>query len=104
VASARSRNTKKLRPLLHSLAVEADARTWGADAAEPISEFSHSGDGVVARFIWRGRGHGPDANIEGTCVYTLREGKIMAFEFFWDHSEALEAVGRSPQDASTGFS
>jgi hypothetical protein len=25
-------------------------------------------------------------------------------EFFWDHAEALEAVGRSPQDASTDFS
>jgi ketosteroid isomerase-like protein len=78
--------------------------TWGADAAEPISEFSHSGDRVVARFVWRGRGHGPDANIEVTCVYTLREGKIMAFEFSWDHAEALEAVGQSPKDGSTDFS
>jgi len=29
-----------------------------------------------------------------TCVYTVREGKIHAFEFFRDPAEALEAVGR----------
>jgi SnoaL-like domain len=36
---------------------------WGADAAEPVGEFSHSGNRVVGRFIWvGGRGQGPDAN------------------------------------------
>ena len=28
-----------------------------------------------------------------TCVYTVREGKILAFEFFRDHAEALQAAG-----------
>jgi hypothetical protein len=28
-----------------------------------------------------------------TCVYTVREGKIHAFEFFRDHGDALEAAG-----------
>jgi hypothetical protein len=30
-----------------------------------------------------------------TCVYTVRKRKIIAFEFFWDHAEALEAAGLS---------
>jgi ketosteroid isomerase-like protein len=67
--------------------------TWDADAAEPISEFTHVGDRVVVRLVWHGRGHGPESNMESTCVYTLRERKIAAFEFFWDHAEALEAAG-----------
>ena len=35
-----------------------------------------------------------------TCVYTVREGKIHAFEFFRDPAEALEAVG--PKDPAQG--
>jgi hypothetical protein len=34
-----------------------------------------------------------------TGVYTVRKGKIVFLEFFWDHAEALEAVGLSEQDA-----
>ncbi len=51
------------------------------------------------RFIWRGAGHGPELNLEATGVYTVRKGKVLAIEHFWDHAEALEAVGRSEQDA-----
>jgi uncharacterized protein len=69
--------------------------TWDADALEPISDFIHGADRVVVRFVWHGRGRGPESNIEVTCVYTVRKGKIIAFEFFWDHAEALEAVGLS---------
>jgi ketosteroid isomerase-like protein len=32
-------------------------------------------------------------NLEVTCLYTVRLGSITACEFFWDHDEALEAVG-----------
>jgi hypothetical protein len=35
-----------------------------------------------------------------TWVGTIRKGKIFGLEFFWDHSEALEAVGLSEQDAA----
>ena len=38
--------------------------TWDADAVEPISDFIDAGDRVVVRFIWRGAGHGPEANME----------------------------------------
>lgn len=47
------------------------------------------------RFIWRGVGHGPESNIEGTGVYTVRKGRIFSIEFFWDHAEALEILGLS---------
>ena len=45
-------------------------------------------------------GQGPEANMSLTCVYTVREGKIHAFEFFRDPAEALEAVG--PKDPAQG--
>ena len=32
---------------------------------------------------------------EQTVVFTLRKGKIFLLEYFWDHAEALEAVGLS---------
>ena len=34
-------------------------------------------------------------NVEMTQVITVREGRILYREFFWDHAEALEAVGLS---------
>ena len=68
--------------------------TWDADTVEPIS-FIDGGDRVVVRMVWRGVGHGPDLNMEVTHVYTVRKGKIRTVEFFWDHAEALEAVGLS---------
>ena len=37
--------------------------------------------------------------MEVTGVYTVRKGRIVCQEFFWDHAEALEAVGLSEQDA-----
>jgi len=54
---------------------------------------------VVVRFVWHGVGQGPDPNLELTCVYTVRNRRIFYAEFFWDHAEALKAVGLSEQDA-----
>jgi steroid delta-isomerase-like uncharacterized protein len=67
--------------------------TWDADAAEPVSDFIDAGNRVVVRWLWRGAGHGPDSNMEFTCVYTLRQGRVVYQETFWDHAEALEALG-----------
>jgi len=79
---------------------EAVMRNWEqarelfqSDAVEPTSDLIDAGDRVLARMIWRGAGRGPEAHVEWTIVYTLREGKISLIEFFWDHAEALEAVG-----------
>jgi ketosteroid isomerase-like protein len=69
--------------------------TWDADALVPISDFLDGADHVVVRFIWRGAGYGPEANLEMTTIYTVRQRKVLYQEFFWDHAEALEAVGLS---------
>ena len=69
--------------------------TFDLNAAQPISDFIEIADRVVVRLAWRGRGHGPDMKIEQTVVCTLRKGKILAFEWFWNHAEALEAAGLS---------
>jgi ketosteroid isomerase-like protein len=69
--------------------------TWDADAVEPISDFIEAADRVVVRQIWRGVGHGPESSMELTNVITVRNGKIVYQEFFWDHAEALKAVGLS---------
>jgi ketosteroid isomerase-like protein len=68
---------------------------WDADVLEPIGDFLDAGDRVVVRLIWRGTGHGPDADLEITGIWTLRKGRILYQETFWDHAEALEAVGLS---------
>ncbi len=75
--------------------LEQQRETWDADAFELISDFIDAGDRVAVRFIWRGAGYGPGANIEATGVYTVRKGRIIGIEHFWNHAEALQAVGRS---------
>jgi ketosteroid isomerase-like protein len=66
-----------------------------ADTVEPISDFIHGADHVIVRFVWRGRGQGPEMDMEVTCIYTVRKARLTAFEFFWDHAEALEVSGLS---------
>jgi ketosteroid isomerase-like protein len=68
-------------------------QTWDADILEPISDFIDAGDRVAVRHTWRGAGHGPEASLEMTAVYTVRKGRIFHQEYFWDHTEALEAMG-----------
>jgi ketosteroid isomerase-like protein len=75
--------------------IEQLRETWDADALEPIGDFIEFGDRVAVRQIWRGAGHGPEANLELTNVITVRKGRIFYFDFYWDHAEALEAVGLS---------
>ena len=75
--------------------VEQMRGTWDTDSFELISELIDVGDRVAVRFIWRGAGHGPEANIEATGVYTVRKGRIIGIEFFWDHAEALATLGLS---------
>jgi ketosteroid isomerase-like protein len=68
--------------------------SWDADSLV-TSDFIDVGDRVAVRFIWRGAGHGPEANIEMTGAYTIRNGLIFQQEHFWDHAEALVAAGLS---------
>ena len=76
--------------------------TWDVNTRVPISDFIDAGDRVAVRYNWRGAGHGPDLNMELTLVFTMRKARIVYQEFFWDHAEALEAVGLSEQDAHAG--
>jgi ketosteroid isomerase-like protein len=71
--------------------------TWDNDRFQLISDLAEVGDRVAVRFIWQGAGRGPESNIEGTGVYTVRKKKVVAIEFFWDHAEALDALGLSEQ-------
>jgi ketosteroid isomerase-like protein len=74
---------------------EQQRDAWDADALEPISDFIDAADRIVVSINWRGTGFGPEANLEATGVYTVRKGRILSIEHFWDHAEALEAVGLS---------
>jgi ketosteroid isomerase-like protein len=67
--------------------------TWDADTMEVIGDIRHAADRVVVRLSWHGVGRGPQSDLEITDVFTVRKGKIYEQEFFWDHAEALEAVG-----------
>ena len=69
--------------------------TWDADVLEATSDFTDVADHVVVRFMWSGAGHGPEANLEATAVYSVRKRLAIGLEYFWDHTEALEAAGLS---------
>jgi ketosteroid isomerase-like protein len=66
---------------------------WDADLVEPIGDFVDAGDLALVRFIWHTAGQVPDTDMEFTQVATVRDGRIALNEFFWDHAEALKAVG-----------
>ena len=68
--------------------------TWDSDTFEVIGDVIDAADRVAVRIIWRAAGHGPESNLEGTGVYTVRDARICGLEFFWDHAEALEAFAR----------
>ena len=68
---------------------------WSADVVEPVGDFIDAGDRVVVRHRWLGAGEGPAMDVEITNVSTLRNGRIVLQEFFWDHAAGLEAVGLS---------
>jgi ketosteroid isomerase-like protein len=72
---------------------------YDINALEPISDFIAAADRVVVRLMWRGTGRGPVANLELTTVMTVRKGRIFYVEWFWNHEDALDAVGLSAQDA-----
>ena len=69
------------------------ARRGTPTPLEPIGDFIDVGDRVVVRHIWRGAGQGPEAEVELTGVWTVREGRILAADYFRDYAEALETAG-----------
>ena len=77
---------------------EQQRDTWDADDLQLISHSIDVGDRVAVRFIWRGAGHGPEANLDSAQVATVRKGRIFYQEFFWHYAEALETLGLSEKD------
>jgi ketosteroid isomerase-like protein len=55
--------------------------------------FLDARDRVLVRQTWQGKGRGPDMDMELTAVFTMRDARIFLVEYFWDHGEALKAVG-----------
>ena len=74
---------------------EQQREAFDADTVEPISDFIDTADHVLVRFVWRGTGYGPESNMEVTQVITVRKCRVFLLEHFWNHAEALEAVGLS---------
>ena len=72
--------------------------TWDTLVIETISQ-TDAADRMVERLISRGTGRGPVYGAEFTTITTVRMGKVLYVEFFWNHAEALEVVGLLEQDA-----
>ena len=70
---------------------------WEGGASAVIREVFAVGDRVVARMDWGGRGRtsGIDLRSNLTSIMTVRDGKVAKIEWFFDHAQALEAVGLS---------
>jgi ketosteroid isomerase-like protein len=64
-----------------------------SDSVEFLTDPVAVGDRVVARVGWHGFGRGPRSDMEWTNVFTVRNGRFLNVQYFWDHAEALEAAG-----------
>jgi ketosteroid isomerase-like protein len=65
------------------------------DSLEFLSDLVAVGDRVIVRTGWHGSGRGPQSDMEWTVVITIRDGRILNAQYFWDHAEALDAMGLS---------
>ena len=63
------------------------------DSVEFLSDPVAVGDRVIARVGWHGIGRGPQSDMGWTTVSTIRDGRILKVQYFWDHADALEAAG-----------
>lgn len=66
-----------------------------SDSLEFLSDLVAVGDRVIPRVAWHCVGRGPQSDMEWTNVFTIRNGRILNVQFFWDHAQALEAAGLS---------
>ena len=79
-----------------SMAQFAQVReTLQRDSIRLVSDLVAAGDRVLARVDWQGIGRGAEGHMAMTVVWTVRRRLIFGVEYFWDHAEALEAVGLS---------
>ena len=66
---------------------------WDTESVDPIGDFIDAGDRALLRLAWHTTGRGLGWRMEVTHVATVRDGRIVRNEYFWDHDEALKAVG-----------
>jgi ketosteroid isomerase-like protein len=74
---------------------EGIKQAWEGRDAVVLRELFEVGDKVVARLDWqvRGRTSGMEMHLDATSVNTIKRGKIVRQQWYFDHAEALEAVG-----------
>ena len=77
-------------------AVEAVFDGWETWQMEP-ERFTAAGDHVVVVLRYRARGRGSGVPIEGqeSALWTLRDRKVLRYEWFHGPTGALEAAGLS---------
>jgi ketosteroid isomerase-like protein len=68
---------------------------FDSDSVEILSDPVAVGDRVIVRTAWHGVGSGPQSDMEWTNVFTIRDGRILKAEYFWNHADTLESAGLS---------
>ena len=71
--------------------------TWAGGDTIVLREIFAVGERVVFRADWGGRGRasGVDLRTSLTTISTVQDGQVTKIEYFFDHTQALEAVGLS---------
>ena len=69
--------------------------SWGGRDEAILRELFEASGLVVARWDWevRGRASGIDTRLDLTAVNLVQAGRIVRQQYFFDHAEALKAVG-----------
>jgi uncharacterized protein len=79
-----------------SEALEKVFEGWESWRIEP-ERFVPSGDRVAVVVRYRARGRGSGVEVEGreSALWTVRDGKVVRYEWFHKPADALEAAGMS---------
>lgn len=71
--------------------------SWEDKNSVALRDILGTDEGVVVRFAWliRSKYNGIDMAFDVTVVNGIADGKIVRQEYYFDHAEALRAVGLS---------
>ena len=69
--------------------------SWGGRDEAVVRELFEASGQVVSRFDWevRGRASGIDTRLDLTAVNLVEAGRIVRQQYYFDHAEALKALG-----------
>jgi len=69
--------------------------SWEGHDEVVLRELFEAGDKVVARLDWnvRGRASGIETSLDATSINDLEQGKIVRQQWYFDHAQALKAIG-----------